>query len=400
MNTPPRVALFADCYHETNGVANTMRRLEAFAIAKGLPMMCIRFGPESACTRTGPVTSIDLTRSPLRIPVDMDLDFDLMFARFLPRLIRDVRAFQPDVIHVTGPGDAGILGVLVSRVLRIPLAASWHTNVHEFGARRLEQLLSWMPSTGAKLAGSAKDAILHLMGLYYRIPRLVLAPNSEISATLSELTGRPVQLMPRGVDCERFNPELRRRNDDALVFGYVGRLTPEKNVRLLAGIWDALCKAGFDDCRLTIAGDGGERAFLEKALPRAVLTGVLKGEALARAYAAMDVLLFPSRTDTFGNVVLEAQASGVPVLVTGSGGPKFLVENGRTGWIADSDADFVDTALSIARCRGQLAEMRTQARESALSRSWDQVFSDLYAAYVTVTSGDAVPLTGRVLHTR
>lgn len=400
MNVPPRVALFTDCYHETNGVANTMRRLESFAIARGLPMMCVKFGQSARCVRKRSVTSIDLARSPVRIPVDMDLDFDVMFARLLPRLMRAVRAFRPDVIHVTGPGDCGILGVLVSRALHVPLVASWHTNIHEFAARRLEQLLSWMPRTAPGLANGVKGAILRLAGLYYRIPKLVLAPNPEISATLAELTRRPVRLMPRGVDCELFHPKRRPASGGGLVFGYVGRLTPEKNVRLLADVWSGLRESGAHDCRLLVAGDGGERAFLEKAIPEAAFTGVVKGEALARIYAGMDVLLFPSRTDTFGNVVLEAQASGVPVLVTDGGGPKFLVAAGRTGWITSTDQDFVKTAVAISKRREQLAEMKVEARASALSRSWDQVFSDLYAAYGAVCSHAEVPVAGEIVHTR
>lgn len=401
MSFIPRVALFTDCYYETNGVANAIRRLVAFAREQDRPMLCVRHGDRPGLGLAGTVTTFELARSPLRIPVDMDLAFDILFARHFGALVREVKQFRPDVIHVTGPGDCGILGVLIARALRIPLVASWHTNIHEFGAKRLDQALGWMPASARlPLCQAAGRAMLRLLGLYYRIPRVILAPNPELAAMLEELTRRPVHMMVRGVDSQLFRPERRQRLDSDLVFGYVGRLTPEKNVRLLAGIARALNQAGATGYRFTVVGDGGERAPLMEAMPGATFTGILKGEALADAYASMDVLLFPSRTDTFGNVALEAQASGVPVLVTSSGGPKFIVSHERTGWIAESDEDFVGTAVSIAANRASLPAMRIAARNAALQRSWPHVFSNLYETYRAaldasgVAIRDAVPTAG------
>ncbi len=140
--------------------------------------------------------------------------------------------------------------------------------------------------------------------------------------------------MSRGIDTELFSPEYaspahQTRLDRDFVIGYVGRLSPEKNVRLLAEIEQSLIRAGMSKYRFLIVGNGSEHGWLSSVMERATLPGVLRGEDLARAYASMDAFVFPSATDTFGNVVLEAMASGVPAIVTREGGPKYLVQPGR-----------------------------------------------------------------------
>ena len=121
----------------------------------------------------------------------------------------------------------------------------------------------------------------------------------------------------------------------------MGRLRPEKNVRFLAEIEDSLRRDGIGNYRFLIVGDGSERAWLERRLRQADFTGELFGEALARAYANMDLFVFPSETDTFGNVVMEAMASGTPAVVTSKGGPKYQVQNGVSGFVATGEQDFI-----------------------------------------------------------
>src|SRR5262249_38051859 len=157
---------------------------------------------------------------------------------------------------------------------------------------------------------------------------------------LRSRTGRACHLMQRGVDTELFSPSRSKRSGEAFVIGYAGRLSPEKDVRMLVEIADRLRAEGFG-FRFLIAGEGSWRAWLREHLPEAEMPGVLGREALADAYARMDVFVFPSRTDTFGNVILEAMASGVPPIISGQGGPKYLVEDGVTGCIASDVASFV-----------------------------------------------------------
>ena len=133
--------------------------------------------------------------------------------------------------------------------------------------------------------------------------------------------------------------------------GYAGRLAVEKNVHFLPRIEDALIAAGISNFRFLIVGDGNERDRLGAEMKHAVLPGVPRGESLAEAYANMDIFVFPSRTDTFGNVVLEALASGVPAVVTANSGGKFIVRSGETGFIAQTDSAFLRCVLELTRDR-------------------------------------------------
>jgi glycosyltransferase involved in cell wall biosynthesis len=187
--------------------------------------------------------------------------------------------------------------------------------------------------------------------------------------------------MERGVDVSLFAPERRDRTSSEFIVGYVGRLTVEKNIRYLAEIERALVESGFADFRLSIVGQGAEEPWLRANLKRADFAGVLKGEALARAYANMDAFVFPSRTDTFGNVVLEALACGVPAIVTDSGGPQFIVKHGETGFVAQDTGEFVSAIRELAANSEKLVAMRLSARASACRCSWDRIFEGLYAAY-------------------
>ena len=128
-------------------------------------------------------------------------------------------------------------------------------------------------------------------------------------------------------------------------------------------------------------GEGSERSWLQSALQRSELPGILRGEQLAQAYASMDVFVFPSSTDTFGNVVLEAMASGVPAMVTSEGGPKFLVTPGQNGEIVNNPADFAEVILNLRNHPELLARMRGQARSAAERFSWDSVFQEVHNAY-------------------
>ncbi len=167
------------------------------------------------------------------------------------------------------------------------------------------------------------------------------------------------------------------------VLGYVGRLSVEKNVALLAQVQQQLEKMGITNFRFLIVGHGAEEAWLRERLPRAEFTGVLKGEPLSAAYANMDLFVFPSHTDTFGNVVLEALASGVPAIVTPDGGPCTIVRDGETGRIVP-DGQFASAIAALLTDPPAHAAMRIAARVYALTASWDSVFEGIYQAYETI----------------
>ena len=148
-------------------------------------------------------------------------------------------------------------------------------------------------------------------------------------------------------------------------------------------IQEELDRLSMTDVRFLIVGHGGDEAWLRERLPMAEFTGVLRGAALTTAYANMDLFVFPSHTDTFGNVVLEALASGVPAIVTPDGGPRTIVRDGETGRIVRDD-QFISAIAELLADPASLAEMRHAARAYALTASWDSVFEGVYAAYETI----------------
>ena len=378
-----RVALFADSFHEVNGAALTCRQLDAFARRRKLDFLSIHCGPEELFDRSGPAWTLQLKRSPLAIAVDRDLSFDPLFFRQRRKILRALREFRPDVIHVTSPGDLGILGVWTAHTLGVPLVAAWHTNLHEFAARRIEIVLGAFPRGWRRRAALfAERWILARVLWFYSLARVTLAPNQELIRLIQARTKKPVFLMTRGIDTELFSPARRTRTDGPITIGFAGRLMPEKNVRFLARLEKALIAAGAPSVRFLVVGGGSEQAWLKANLRNTTFPGVLTGVDLARAYADMDVFAFPSRTDTYGNVVQEAMASGVPAVVTADGGPKYLVRSGETGFVAASDDAFIAAVRELVESPDTLAAMRHAARNHALRSSWDHVFeAQVYAAY-------------------
>jgi glycosyltransferase involved in cell wall biosynthesis len=380
----PRVAYLPDSFHEINGVAHTSRNFFAYAERHNLPFLCIRAGSRvNPLEQEGELRTLELGRSRASIGLEKDLQFDPLFFRYTSAIRRELLRFRPDLIHITGPSELGIFGAYFAWEQGIPLAASWHTNVHEYAARRLGWLSHRLSqSTADKLEQGVETGSLCAATRFYAFARVLYAPNDELCSMLERATHRPCHLMQRGVETDQFSPAHRTRpvDDQTLVLGYVGRLSVEKNVALLIRIEHELLALGITNFRFLIVGHGSEEATLRASLTQADLPGVLRGADLARAYANMDLFIFPSHTDTFGNVVLEALSSGVPAVVTPDGGPKYIVRDQETGFIVP-DAGFVSAIAALAQNPQRLASMRSAARAYALTCSWDAVFDRVYEGY-------------------
>lgn len=388
---PPRVAYFPDSFHEINGVAHTSRNFVAYAQRHALPFLCVRAGGRTAAFEvTGTLRTLELGRSRASVRMEKDLEFDTLFWRHAAAIERELKRFRPEILHITGPSELGMFGAYFAWKLGVPLVASWHTNVHEYLARRMAHRTERL--WGAR--GAAMDHAIEVYTLkaateFYRLAQMLFAPNAELCTMLETATGRPCHLMQRGVDTQLFTPTRRTRAADPATvrLGYVGRLSVEKNIALLARIHAELEALGIDTVEFFIVGQGGDEDALRRDLPHAHFAGVLRGEELAAAYADMDLLLFPSHTDTFGNVVLEALASGVPAVVTPDGGPKYIVQDGTTGFVVPDDG-FAAAVAALILDRDRLQQFRRTSRDYALTCSWDAVFDKVYAAYPAV-----LPLT-------
>jgi len=383
MSDIPRVALFADTFHETNGAANFLRRLVNFAQEKNYEMLCVRSGGQTRHYREGSVSFLDLRRGRISIPLDGALKFDPFLWKHKKLVKQTLEDFEPDIIHVTGLNDISQFGYFFAHYRRTPAIATWHTNAHEYAARRLLTLFPFVSCQAKEKIGKAIEKITFrgLMKVYF-LAQMQVAPNEELVAAIQCLTRRPTFLLGRGVDTSFLSPIKRKRSDrDEIVIGFVGRLRPEKNVRFLGCIEAALRQANIENYKFKIVGEGGERCWLEKNLRNAELTGEIFGEELARTYADMDLFVFPSQTDAFGNVVLEAMSSGVPAIVMTEGGPKFLIKHGEDGFIADGEKDFVETIISLIKNPHRISALGAAAHRSAQRYSWERIFEKMFDYY-------------------
>lgn len=381
----PRVAVFTDSYYEANGVARTAQALEAYAAQRRLPLLLVHGGPTTQAVETGSVTRLELGRAAWSsFSLEHDLRYDLSLWRHLRRASSVLRHFRPDVVHMTGPSDVGQIGVRLARRLGLPLVGAWHTNVHEYAARRLMPYLNRLHVPGrARLGTAVERATLSAVLRFYGLSDVILAPNAEWMTVARERLGKPAFHMTRGVDTDTFTPARRSRNDQALRIGYVGRLSAEKSVRELARLERALVAAGAPRFQIVVVGDGAEREWLRTRLSHGLLTGTLRGAALADAYADFDLFAFPSVTETVGQVLQEALASGVPVVAMNAGGPKYVLAGAGGALLADSHDAWVRETVALALDSDRRRLLRTAARQTALARSWSAVFDTVYQAYAT-----------------
>ena len=277
-----------------------------------------------------------------------------------------------------------MLGAAAAHDLGIPVAASWHTNAHEYAARRSDRILPrWISgSRRAKLLQTIEDVSFRLSAYFYQVARFHFAPNQELIDKLHGATHKPCSLMERGVDLAHVQPRSPRPRRRRTVRHRLRRasLDGEKS-RSFAELSRAVKAAGYNHVKFVFVGQGSEEPWLRQHMPDAEMTGVLRGPALSRAYANMDLFAFFSETDTFGNVVLEALASGVPAVVTDKGGPKFIVEHERNGFVCSSSEEFTANVLRLISSDSLQRDMAVAARRRAERASWDAVFSSVYEAY-------------------
>jgi glycosyltransferase involved in cell wall biosynthesis len=292
------------------------------------------------------------------------------------RIAAELDAWQPDIVHVVSPTPMAIWAQAYARTRGIPVVATFHTH-----------FVAYFPYYGV---GRLERVGWHILRWFYGRCTATFAPSTSIIEELNAHGIQDVHLWSRGVDARLFSPDWR---DDALrarlgadervpLVLLVSRLVKEKDLADFVAM-DLQLRSRRLDYRLALVGDGPMRSKLERELPHACFAGHQSGLALSRWYASADIFVFPSTTETFANVVQEAMASGVPAVVTDRGGPQDVIEDGRSGLVANANdpVDLADKVERLIRSREMRIAMARAARQRAQERSWSAVNAVLLREY-------------------
>jgi len=367
-----RIALFSGNYNYVRDGANqALNRLVGFLLRQGAAIRV--YSPvvaNPAFSATGDLVNIPSLAIPGRAEYRVPLGLS-------PRVRRDLAAFAPNVIHVSSPDPAGHRAVSWARRRGLPILASVHTRFETYP--RYYNLAFMEPPLEA------------LLRRFYRRCDALVAPSESMAQVLREQRmNYDIDIWSRGVDRDIFDPAHRSMEwrqglgiaDNEVVVGFFSRLVMEKGLDVFSDAIDELNRRGVRH-RVLIVGDGPAREWLESRLPGAVFTGFQSGSDLARAVASMDVLFFPSITETFGNVTLEAMASGLPVVVADATGSESLVYNNRSGRLIRPGAirEYADALQAYIEDPALRAAHGSAGEARSRQFSWDrinQVVADTY----------------------
>jgi glycosyltransferase involved in cell wall biosynthesis/predicted metal-dependent phosphoesterase TrpH len=362
---PRRVALIADAIGGVHGVTRTIERVRELGVP-GYEVEVI--GTDCDVDRRLPaVAEVD-------VPFYAGLEIGMPS---LPAMVEALAEGRFDAIHVTAPGLAGVMAALIARIMDLPVLGSWHTELAAYAGLR---------SASPELERGVDAAL----SIFYRHCGRVLSPSPASDESLARLGVQRALIgrWGRGVDTSRFDPSLRDpgRYPGEIRVLYAGRLTKEKGADLLV---ESFLRAYAVDPRLhlLLAGGGPEEGMLRERLgQQATFLGWLEGDELPRAYASADMFLFCSRTDTFGQVLVEAGASGLPVVAVDEGGPSSIVLDGETGRLCDPEPALLAAAiLQLADSPAWRAKLGRQGREAAGARTWEASMSQLADGYDRLT---------------
>lgn len=366
-------AWFTDTLEDVNGVATTIRKMTAAGAAAGKELVVV------ASRSDLQLSDIPIKNFP---PIgEFELpEYELQKLSFPPilQMLDYVQRERFTEIIISTPGPVGLTALLAAKMLNLQTSGIYHTDFPQYIRILTEDSFLESVAWG-------------YMHWFYGQLDTVFVNSEEYKQSWIKRGFDPAKLkiLPRGLDSQLFHPN---RRDPAFFekFGasngevrllYVGRVSREKDLDLLADAYRRLRKEGLP-VQLFVVGHGPYAEALAKSLPEAFFTGYLKGTELATAYASADIFVFPSTTDTFGNVILEAQASGLPVVVSDSGGPKELVAHQANGLITKSHnlEDFTGAIRTLVTNRALRGRMADSARDSVTDRSWPRAFAKFWAA--------------------
>lgn len=353
-------AWFTDTLEDVNGVANTIRRLTAACRAQGHDLVVV--------TSRSEITITDIPIKNFAPIGEFELpEYELQKLSFPPMLqmIDFIQREGFTEIIISTPGPIGLTALLAAKLLGLRASGIYHTDFPQYIRILTDdsflETLTWS----------------YMKWFYDSLDLIYVNSEGYRRAWIERgIAAEKLRILPRGLDTALFHPsrragefwEKRGVPRGTTVLLYVGRISKEKDLDVIAQAWPRLKRDGLT---LAFVGDGPYRAELQRQLPGAVFTGVLAGRDLATAYASADVFVFPSTTDTFGNVILEALASGLPCVVSDQGGPKDLIAPGVTGVVTKS-LDVEDFARGIETTLALPASTRTAARAAVEDRDWSE----------------------------
>ncbi|MFH1136240.1 MAG: glycosyltransferase [Pseudomonadota bacterium] len=385
-----KVAHFSDTFYEINGVAWTLRQQAEAAARAGKDLAIITCAAGDVPEIKGLVKNF----KPINVFELPEYPEQKIFIPPFLEMVRYIYEGGFNYIHSATPGPIGLCALAAARLLKLPISGTYHTAIPEY-AKHL---------TGDD---SIEQMVWRYTLWYYDQMDLVYVPSHDTGAGLTAkgLDPAKILLYPRGVDTSAFNPRFRNgyyeRNwglGDKTKLLYVGRVSKEKNMPLLARAFKRLSRQN-PNLHLIIVGDGPFRADMEADLAGwpCTFTGYLTGSDLSEAFASADLFVFPSTTDTFGNVILEAQSSGLPVVVSDAGGPRENIQPGKTGLVVpgdDLDA-LVDAVRTLTSNPLRLKQMSKDARAGMESRSFEKVFLEHWKLYTREQEDSPLAATRR-----
>jgi len=371
-----RIALFTGAYnHIADGVSLTLNRLVEFLEGRGAHVQV--YAPTvatPALAHAGTLVPVPSVTAPGRPDYRISLGLSAETRENLTQ-------FQPNLFHIATPDFLGLSALRTARRSGTPVVASYHTHFASY--------LDYYH------LGALEGATWKYLRWFYSHCSHVYVPTPSMMEVLKrEGVGSNLRLWPRGVESALFNPtkrsaDWRRKRgieDDDIVVTFVSRLVAEKGLGVISHVLAGLAERGIPH-RALIVGEGPERESLTAALPDAIFAGHLRGEELATAYASSDVFLFPSETETFGNVTLEAMSSGLPAVVADATGSNALVTHGVTGFLAPprDAAAFLDRVALLVTDGALRRRMGEAAREAAEGYEWSRILGQIASYYEEIT---------------
>lgn len=372
-----RVAVFSGNYNYVRDGANlTLNRLVAYLERQGIPVRV--YSPTTATPAFEPAGTLISVPS---IPLPRRAEYRIALG--MPRAVKeDLARFRPTLLHLSAPDLLGFSALKQARRLGIPAVASFHTRFETY----LKYYgLEWL-----------SPVVLRRMRRFYHQCAQTYAPCAcTAESLLNEGLARNIRIWSRGVDRRQFHPGRRdwgwRQSlgigPDEVVLLFVGRLVLEKGLDVLAALSEGLGQRRVPH-KVMIVGEGPERQYMEQRLPGAIFTGFLGGDDLARAYASSDIFINPSTTEAFGNVTLEAMASGLPAICADATGSKSLVVQGTSGYLItpSSIEGYIDRTQELIQDGILRRHMGAAGRKLSAQYDWDKVMETLVGHYREVLS--------------